>query len=49
MPRPEIKFKVIIVEPQITREENERRFERVKEVLAKIALDMQKNGVTIDE
>ena len=44
MPRPEIKFNVIIVEPQITQEENERRFERVKDVLAKIALDMQKKG-----
>ena len=49
MPRPEIKFTVIIKEPQITEEENERRFERVKEVLAKIALDMQKKRVNIDE
>lgn len=49
MPIPELKFNFIIEEPQITQEENERRFERVKEVLAKIALDMQKKKVKMDE
>lgn len=38
---------VTVIEPNISSEENERNLERVKEVLTKIARDMQINGRTI--
>lgn len=36
-------------EPDITLEENEKRFEEVKKVVEKIAIDMIKHGVTTIE
>lgn len=39
----------IFIEPNITEEENERNWAKVKEVLAKIADDMRKNGRTIEK
>lgn len=35
---------VEIIEPNISKEENERRLEIVKEVMKEIARDMQRNG-----
>ncbi len=44
----EPKFVFTFHEPNITKEENEKRFEKVVEVLEKIAKDMIKNGVTLE-
>lgn len=43
--------KVRIIEPNITREESDKQFERIKEVLEEIALNVvkrRKNGEKID-
>lgn len=37
-------IEVEIVEPDISKEENERRLEIVKKVMKEIAIDMKRNG-----
>ena len=48
MANKKVNVNITFVEPDITQEENERRFEEVKRVLGKIVLDMRKHGVTLD-